>query len=149
MQNLLACADASIVAKLIVVEADSDRAVQRWETWLNAGQTICAPQLLTYEVASTLRDRVWRRLLTSQEAASAFQELFALDILVTDPPGLGTRALELAHHFNRPNAYDSHYLALAEALGCELWTADEQLYNAVKGELGWVRWLGAWNPDGQ
>jgi predicted nucleic acid-binding protein len=27
-------------------------------------------------------------------------------------------------------------------LGCELWTADERLYNAVKDELPWVKWLG-------
>ena len=149
MQNLLTCADASMVAKLILVEADSGRAVQRWETWLNASQTICAPQLLTYEVASVLRLRVWRKLLTRQEAARAFQDFLALDIAITDPPGLGMRALEIAHQFNRPNAYDSHFLALAETLDCELWTADERLYNAVKGELAWVRWLGAWETDGQ
>ena len=149
MQNLLTCADASMVAKLILVEADSGRAALRWETWLRAGQTICAPQLLPYEVASALRLRVWRKLLTRQEAAQAFQDFLALDVVITDPPGLGMRALELAHLFNRPNAYDAHYLALAEALDCELWTADERLYDAVKGELVWVRGLGAWEADGQ
>ena len=42
----------------------------------------------------------------------------------------------------RGAAYDSgclrpHYLALAESLGCELWTADRRLCNAV--DLPWVR----------
>jgi hypothetical protein len=34
-------------------------------------------------------------------------------------------------------AYDSFYLGLAERLGCELWTADRRLRNAV--DLPWVR----------
>ncbi len=38
---------------------------------------------------------------------------------------------------NRAAAYDSFYLALAESLGCELWTADQRLHNAV--DLPWVR----------
>jgi hypothetical protein len=55
------------------------------------------------------------------------------------PEGLHERAWEMANRFHRPQAYDGHYLALAEMLGCELWMADERLYNAVKDELPWVK----------
>ena len=48
----------------------------------------------------------------------------------------------LATRFNRPAAYDAHYLALAEMMNCEFWTADRRLFNVVKDELPWVRWLG-------
>ena len=48
----------------------------------------------------------------------------------------------LATRFNRPTAYDAKYLALAEMMNCEFWTADERLFNAVRDELSWVRWLG-------
>ncbi|HEY3231696.1 MAG TPA: type II toxin-antitoxin system VapC family toxin, partial [Roseiflexaceae bacterium] len=58
------------------------------------------------------------------------------------PDGLHRRAWEIAHQFKRPAAYDAHYLALAEIAGCPFWTADERLFNAVKDQLGWVRWLG-------
>jgi predicted nucleic acid-binding protein len=47
-----------------------------------------------------------------------------------------------ATRFNRPAAYDAHYLALAEMMNCEFWTADERLFNAVRDKLSWVRWLG-------
>ena len=51
-------------------------------------------------------------------------------------------ALEFATRFNRPKAYDAQYLALADLLGCELWTADRRLVSAVAGKLPWVRWIG-------
>ena len=40
---------------------------------------------------------------------------------------------------NRAAAYDSFYLALAEGLDCELWTADERLHNAAG--VAWVKLL--------
>jgi len=41
---------------------------------------------------------------------------------------------------DRAAAYDSFSLALAEVLQCDLWTADQRLYNAVNEP--WVRWIG-------
>jgi predicted nucleic acid-binding protein len=46
-------------------------------------------------------------------------------------------AASLAIRLNRAAAYDSVSLGLAESLGCELWTADRRLHNAVS--LPWVR----------
>lgn len=62
------------------------------------------------------------------------------------PIGLHHRAWERAYRFKQPAAYDAHYLALAEMLGCEFWTADRRLHNAVKDELPWVKWLGDFQP---
>lgn len=72
----------------------------------------------------------------------AFQAFFDLNVELLYPEGLHWRAWELARQFNRPQAYDSYYLALAEILDRELWTADERLYNVVKDHLSWVKWLG-------
>ena len=52
------------------------------------------------------------------------------------------RAFAWTRRLNRAAAYDSvclrqQYLALAEGLQCELWTADKRLCNAV--DLPWVR----------
>lgn len=52
------------------------------------------------------------------------------------------RAVELASDLGLPAVYDAHYLALAERMGCELWTADERLWNSVRTSLSWVRWIG-------
>lgn len=52
---------------------------------------------------------------------------------------LSARAMEFAYKFGLPASYDTHFLALAERKGCELWTADTRMYKAVKGQIDWVR----------
>ncbi len=70
------------------------------------------------------------------------QTLIAQRVQIIYPADLHARALALALRYAQPQAYDAHYLALAESLNCEFWTADERLYRALRGELTWVRWLG-------
>lgn len=136
------CIDANLVLKLVLHEPDSPLAEALWTEWLASGVQICAPVLLEFETTSVLRNKVYRERITPQQGEEAFHTIRALDITILHPGGLLDMAWELAKRFNRPAAYDSTYLALAQFLNCELWTADERLYNAVKGELSWVRWLG-------
>ena len=51
---------------------------------------------------------------------------------------LHRQALKIAQRYNLPATYDAHYLALAERLGIEFWTADRRLFNAVQSSLSWV-----------
>jgi predicted nucleic acid-binding protein len=51
--------------------------------------------------------------------------------------------LQWSLRLGQPVAYDSAYVALAESLSCELWTADRKLVQAaIKTGITWVRWLG-------
>ena len=52
------------------------------------------------------------------------------------------RALELADALNQSASYDAHYVALAEPLGCDMWTADERFWNSTRATLKRVRWVG-------
>lgn len=47
------------------------------------------------------------------------------------PPGLPRRAMEIAAQFELKWIYDAFYVALAEIVACDLWTADEALHVAV------------------
>ena len=51
-------------------------------------------------------------------------------------------ALDIADAYGLPAAYDAHYLALADLLGCEFWTDDRRLLRQVSHDLLFVRWLG-------
>jgi predicted nucleic acid-binding protein len=132
--------DASVAAKWILEEADSDRA----ESILSAVQqkrvVMSAPEILAAEIANVLWKAVWRDGMSvddAQERYSAFVEV--CPPLVRDSQ-LAASALELAVRFRR-SVYDCLYIALAEQTPCEFVTADEKLYNAVRAELPGVRLL--------
>jgi predicted nucleic acid-binding protein len=44
----------------------------------------------------------------------------------------------MAERFSLPAAYDAHYLALAEWLGGQFWTADGRLARRIQASLPWV-----------
>jgi predicted nucleic acid-binding protein len=142
------CADSGVALKLVFAEADSPLAEVLWRAWDAEQTTVIAPSLWAYEVTSVVRKRVYRGLSPADLEEETFEALHRLPVQLSRPAGLHRRARELAQHFGRPATYDSHYLALAEMAGCEFWTADERLFNAVRDQLGWVRWLGSYRPAG-
>lgn len=146
MNKSWVCADAGVLIKLVTSEEDSDKADALWEMWQDNDVEVIAPGLLPFELTSVLRKKVYRSLLSPEEGEAAFVSIHRMPVQIHKPADLHRRAWELAKRFNRPAAYDAHYLALAEILNCEFWTADERLYNVVKDELPWVRWLGDFQP---
>lgn len=115
--------------------------------WNTQGLTLIAPTLLAYEVANTLRQKVRAGKMSADDARAALAGVLSgglvLDTLDQAQQAVQSeRALALANQFDLSATYDAHYLALAEREGCEYWTADQRLWNAVKTHLPWVRWLG-------
>ncbi|HZQ99551.1 MAG TPA: PIN domain-containing protein [Chloroflexota bacterium] len=52
-------------------------------------------------------------------------------------------ALRWAARVRQSRAHDGFYLAVAEELGTELWTADQRLANAAQAAgAGWAHWIG-------
>lgn len=143
--------DTSIALKWVVVEPNSDRANALLAVWQSHGMLLIAPTLLAYEMANILRQRQHRASMLPAQAETSRRALLGGSILLdiidqTGQQNLGLRALELADQLHLAAAYDAHFLALAEREGCEYWTADERLWNSVKGTLPWVRWLGEFVP---
>jgi predicted nucleic acid-binding protein len=142
MKNVVVV-DTNIVIKWVLREPDSSKARALLTQWINKGTAIIAPALLAYEVANVLHQNVRKGQISLEEAKKALKEvlLSELELDFLQDSALGIRAIELANNFNLPATYDTHYLALAEREGCELWTADTKMGRAVKGKLAWVRWL--------
>lgn len=136
------CVDAGILLKLVLQETDSHLAEALWQNWISAGVQPVAPQLFPFEVTAVLRKLTHRQLLEPELAVKMLGTALAIDVSLQTFDGIHQRAWQLAADFNRPTAYDTHYLALAEHLGCAFWTADQRLFNAVSEKLDWVNFLG-------
>jgi predicted nucleic acid-binding protein len=141
--------DANLALKWVLLEADSNTSILLLDKWTDEGTTVIAPALFAYEVTNILYRQSVSGKLTYDESRRGLEKLFSLDIRLTFSlyEEVSARALEFAQRFHLPATYDAHYLALAHAEQCECWTADKRLWNAVKSELVWVRWLGEYLPE--
>jgi len=108
------------------------------EKWDAEDRTLVAPALLYYEITNALHRYVRRGQLSALEAADSLDVALNLHIDLHREDDLHHHAMRIAGAFGLPACYDAHYLALAERLGAEFWTADERLCNAVKSSLPWV-----------
>jgi predicted nucleic acid-binding protein len=134
--------DASFAYRLILPGPQQAEYRSLVVQWLKDGHELLAPTLWLYEMTSALCKAVRFRELTLEEGERALGLARALGVALVSPDSDQTRA---AFHWtvklNRAAAYDSFYVALAEGLGCTLWTADRGLCNAV--DQPWVRYAGA------
>jgi len=105
-----------------------------------------APVLLRYEMVATVRKNVFRGRISADIGMAILSSVFKRQIKLYFSANLAQRAYELAGNHNLPTAYDAQYLAVAEYLGCEFWTADEKLVNSVSAQLPWVKWVGGGLP---
>lgn len=135
--------DASLAAQWILVEPYSDESRALLRDWDARQVRRVAPGWFACEMGNVVYKRILRGQMTVAGAQAAVDAVLGqVALLDVDPAPATKRALEIADEFDRPAAYDAHYLTLAERLGCEFWTADKRLWNATRRSLTWVRWVG-------
>lgn len=89
-----------------------------------ADEAVHVPHLIDAELAHTLRRQVLGRSLAAADGWTALDTWRRLGVVRHPINGLLDRVWELRENVS---AYDASYLALAEALGCALLTADARL----------------------
>ncbi len=132
--------DASLALKWLLEEDDSNQAQALLESWGREDRRPSAPHLLPAEVTNVLHQQVVKGELTVPGAVTLIDDLQSL-VDLHSLPHLHGRALELASELGQGAAYDCHYLALAEALDGELWTADERFHRAASPAFPFVHAL--------
>ncbi len=138
--------DTSLAFKWFVLEEDSDRARALGRRWSASAVRIAAPHLLLAEMSNALHRMVVEDDFSVRDAASLLGQVSALDLELYHSFPLYPRALELASTLAQGAVYDCVFLALAESLDCELWTADARFYRAARERHPRVRLLTEFDP---
>src|SRR5271157_769428 len=130
--------DASVVAKRLVLEPDTDKARALFANWERGALEILAPAILPAEIANMLWRRASRALLSAAVVENLFREFYAFHVPLWPIEDLAELALTLAIR-NGHSAYDGLYVALAIKTGWDLVTADERLYNMLSPSFPNIR----------
>ncbi|MEW6031081.1 MAG: type II toxin-antitoxin system VapC family toxin [Chloroflexota bacterium] len=140
MNNSLAvCVDASIVLRRIL-QPDDESVKKPWGVWTSQQYRLVAPALLFYEVTNGLYQHQKLGLLSPETIRDSLEIAVSMPIQLVGEVGLHQRACEIAAQYKLPATYDAHYLALAERMDIDLWTADARLVGTLKPfKLGWVK----------
>ena len=133
------CVDASIILRHILRPDDSP--IQKlWQSWISEETHLVAPTLLFYEVTNGLYQQQKNNILSPETIWQTLELSLELPITLVNEANLHLKAREIAMRYNLPATYDAHYLALAEWMDIELWTADQRLVNTLKPfKVKWVK----------
>ncbi len=133
--------DASFAVKLILPDPAREEIHAIADSLAESGVRLAAPALWSYETTSAIAKAVQFGYLLPDDGIRAVELLSGMDVTLFPPDAVQNyRASVWSLKLKRASAYDCYYLALAEQLGCPLWTADKELANAVG--LPWVRLAG-------
>jgi predicted nucleic acid-binding protein len=138
MNNKIICVDANLLVRLVSSPISETVYLDLWEQWKKQNYQVFAPSLCYYEVANALHRMYKANLLTLEETNIALEDALNLDITLYSNINLHRQALKLARQIGFPAAYDAHYLALAQLLESDFYTADKKLFNSVKDLFDWI-----------
>ena len=123
------------------LKCDSNHAERLLREWNHNGVSIDAPIMILTEVSNVLFKKVQRGEVAARDVQQLLENLTNMDIGLFDDLPMHVRAIEIALTLGEQDAYDCHYLALAEHLDCEFWTADRAFYNAAHQQFSRVRYI--------
>ena len=116
--------DASVLANVVGDDTACGGAAR---ARLALAREVAVPDLADVETVAVLRKRWLAGDITARRFKAAVQDLVALPMVRYPTGPFMTRAYELRANVT---AYDTAYVALAEALACTLLTADGRLARA-------------------
>lgn len=134
--------DTSLAVKWVIEEEYSTEATVLLTNWIDVRVVRLVPAWFACETTNVLLKHLRRGTLDRSRGGTALRTLLGLTTPRDVEPLVSVRALDIAISLAQPASYDSQYLALAEHLDCELWTADEWFWNTAKTAFPRVRWVG-------
>jgi predicted nucleic acid-binding protein len=129
--------DSSVASKWVLPEAESAKAIRLRDEYKNGIHELLAPDIFTPEIANGLAPAERQGRIKTGESALLLYDVVRAAPAIDPSPPLLLRAMTLAIATRRA-VYDCIYLALAEAEGCELVTADDQFARGLRTSFPFV-----------
>jgi predicted nucleic acid-binding protein len=123
--------DSSVALKWVLSEADSAKAIRLRDEYKNGIHALLAPDIFLPEIANGLASAERQGRIKAGESALLLHDIVRTAPLLHPTAPLLLRAMAVAITTRRA-VYDCIYLALAEAEGCELLTADDQFARGLR-----------------
>lgn len=134
--------DASVALKWRLDDEEHVQKAQKILEDFSEGKiNLVVPELFFIEVANGLKVAVKRGRIGEDRAREFVELLLKLELCTIETADILLNALDIAFRYDRA-VYDCIYLAAAEKLGCEIYTGDKKLYNALKGKVDYLKWIG-------
>lgn len=125
--------DASVAILTVLYSPMTRQAEDAWSLWKQRKDSLYAPMLWLNEVTSVIHKTYMLRAISESAALDALEALLDLDIeWVPETYELCRSAFRWASRIRQTAAYDGFYLALAEQLQADFWTADKRLVEGAR-----------------
>jgi predicted nucleic acid-binding protein len=122
--------NSSVALKWVLPEANSGKAIRLRDEYSNGIHELLAPDIFPSEIANGLASAERQKRIRTGESAIFLNDILRAAPALHPSAPLLIRALEIAIA-TKQAVYDCLYVALAEAEGCELVTADDQLVRSL------------------
>lgn len=133
------CIDASIILRVVLLP-DNPAIQNLWQSWVSKEIRLVAPTLLFYEVTNALYQQQKNKAVSPETIWETLELSLEMPITLINETNLHVKAREIAMRYNLSATYDAHYLALAEWMNVNFYTADIKLVNSLKPfKLKWVK----------
>lgn len=123
--------DSSVALKWALPEADSGKAIRLRDEYSNGIHELLAPDIFPSEIANGLASAERQQRIRPGESAIFLNDVLSAAPALHHSSPLLIRAMEIAIS-TKQAVYDALYVAMAEAQGCELVTADDKLARSLR-----------------
>ena len=129
--------DPSVALKWVLPEPDSAKAIRLRDEYTNGIHQLLAPDIFAPEIANALASAERQGRVKTGESAIFLHDILRAAPALHPTPPLLLRAMAVAIATRRA-VYDCIYLALAEAEGCELVTADDGFARGLRAPYPFI-----------
>ncbi len=102
---------------------------------------LITPTFFPYEIISAINVAINRKRIKEEAGYRAMNYISSLGIELRSFDDLVEPTFRMARQYGL-SPYDCAYMALTEKEKSDFYTGDVRLFNAIKNQFSWVKWIG-------